>query len=95
MSKIEKKLERWKTAKQPVSISEVEPVIKRFFPNVRILEGSSHRYMISHSALKEDKNFAPNGTLLIPVKGNQIKAKYIQQLVKAITLCQNEQTNKQ
>lgn len=93
MSKLEKKLEKWKTTKQPVPINEVEPVIKQVFPNVRILEGSSHRYMISHPALREDKNFAPNGTLLIPVKGNQIKGKYIQQLVKAIALCRNEQTS--
>ncbi len=93
MSKVEKRLEKWKETKQPVPVSEVEPVIKRFFPDVRILGGSSHRYMIRHSALKEDKDFAPNGTLLIPVKGNKILGIYIQQLVKAIALCQTNQTN--
>ena len=93
MSQVEKRLEKWKKTKQPVPVSEVEPVIKRFFPDVRILKGSSHRYMIRHPALNEDKDFAPNGTLLIPVKGNRILGIYIQQLVKAITLCQTNQTN--
>jgi hypothetical protein len=49
--------------------------------------------MIRHPALKEDKDFAPNGTLLIPVRGNSILSIYIQQLVKAIALCQTNQTN--
>jgi hypothetical protein len=93
MSKLEKKLEKWKDARQPVPVSEVDPVIKRFFPNVRIMEGSSHRYMIAHSMLKGNQDFAPNGTLLIPVKGNQIKGKYIQQLVKAIALCQTDESH--
>ncbi|MDX2130239.1 MAG: hypothetical protein SFU91_14490 [Chloroherpetonaceae bacterium] len=86
MSKVEKTLEKWKNSNQPVPTNEVKSVLFRFFPDTKIREGTSHRYIISHPALKQNPHFAPKGTFLIPVKGNKVKPFYIKQILIAIEL---------
>ena len=93
MSKVDKTLEKWKNSKQPVPLSEVEAVIRRYFPDTKIKGGTSHRFMISHPALIGVPHFAPNGTFLIPVKGRTVKPFYIKQLIEAITLLQEYNNN--
>jgi hypothetical protein len=93
MSKIEKRLEKWLTTKQFVPLNEVEAVIENYFPDVDKKKGGSHRYLLSHIAMKDEPDFAPNGTMLIPVKGNKVKPVYIRQLAKAIALIEIYNSN--
>jgi len=91
---IDRKVKSWESGNQEVSESDIKAALKRYFPDFCIHQGGSHRYVISHRFLKDEPNFAPNGTFLIPVKGNKVKHRYAKILAKAIRIIKEKEKEK-
>jgi hypothetical protein len=84
MTKIEKKIERWKSVKQPVSKDEVIAVVRRYFPDSYEYKSGSH-IVVRHPTLKGIDGFGPRGEFVIAIKGGQkVKPVYLKTLVEAI-----------
>ncbi|MCX8055825.1 MAG: hypothetical protein N3A67_09210 [Ignavibacteria bacterium] len=89
MTKIEKKLQKWKNSKQEVRKEEIEPVLNKYFPNMWTYGSSrgSHIYKVSHPKLIGFLDYGPNGEFTIPTTGGQrIKHWYLKKLLKAIEI---------
>lgn len=84
MTKIEKKIEKWKGAKQPVPKDEVIAVVKRYFPDSYEYKSGSH-ILVRHPMLKGIDGFGSRGEFVIAIKGGQkVKPVYLKTLVEAI-----------
>jgi hypothetical protein len=83
MSKIEKRLEKWKTVKQPVPKEQVITVLERLFPGNYEFKGGSH-IVVKHPSLRGLPGF-PEGRFNIAVwKGRKVKRWYLKDLIKVI-----------
>lgn len=93
MSKIDKRIQKWKNSKQETRKEEIEPVLNYYFPNMWTYGAGtgSHNYKITHPKLKGIQGFGPDGDLTIPTIGGQkIKHFYLKNLVKAIEIISKE-----
>ncbi len=96
MSKVEKRVEKWRTGKQPVPKDDLESVLNHYFPNYwnRSEKSGSHIFKISHPVIAQMVESNLDGDLTIPVSGGQkVKPVYLKKLVKAIDLL-NQQESK-
>lgn len=83
MAAWKKKFERWKNAKAPVDVAEVEALLSRVFGSrLREQTGTSHRWHIDVTELQNEPGFAlPN--LPVCVRGNKVIPIYLQRAYEA------------
>lgn len=87
MAAWKKKFERWKNAKAPLDVEEVENLLPRIFgERLRESKGTSHRWQIDVAELVGEPGWAlPN--LPIPVRnGQRVLAPYLQRAYEAAEL---------
>ena len=97
MSKIEKKLNKWRNPafKQEVNKDEIDSILNHYFPGQWSFGDTrgSHNYKISHLILKGNQNYGPDGDYMIPVKGGQkIKHFYLKELIQIIDMIEEEKS---
>src|SRR5438046_108781 len=80
LSKWRKKFAAWQAAKQPVSVDEVETILKKVFGDrLREHEGSSHRWTVDVPELTNAHRDYQFGEIGFPVKnGQKVKGMYLQ-----------------
>ena len=85
MSKLSKLLNKWKTnTPTQAKRSEVESILKRYFPGEYSLEGGSH-IVVESERLKQLKSTSPYGILTIPLKsGRSVKKVYLKKIIAVI-----------
>jgi hypothetical protein len=94
MAKWRKRFEAWATAKQPVSVEEVEATIFRVFGDrVRRHDGGSHRWRIDVDELKDVDNDFLLGSIGIPVRGKVVLPCYLKIAYRAAQLLDLPQEN--
>jgi hypothetical protein len=78
MGKWHRRFKAWATAKQPVSVDEVESIIHRVFGD-RVDEhgGTSHRWTIRVPEIKDEHADFHYGMIGVPEKGKSVKAPYL------------------
>lgn len=94
MSKIEKRVESWRTGKQPVPKEKLESVLNHYFSGCWWQSGKSgsHIFKISHPVISQMAGSNSYGDLTIPVSGGQkVKPIYLKKLVKAIDLIKEQE----
>lgn len=89
MSRIEKRIEKWRNSafRQDVPKNEIESILDKYFPDEWTYGETrgSHNYKITSAKLKGHPYCGLGGDFVIPVKGGQkIKPIYIKQLVSII-----------
>jgi len=90
MGDIEKRIEKWRSSKQPVSKKDLEPVLNYYFPGWKSGKGTSHLYKLYHEKLINNTDYF-YGHFTIPVTGgNKVKYIYIKQLIKAIEIIETK-----
>jgi hypothetical protein len=84
MSKILKKLEKWKNCKQPVPKGQVLAVVERYFPGNYDLKEGSH-IVVRHPKLQGIEGYGPYGEITIVIKSGQtVMPVYLKRLVATI-----------
>jgi len=96
MSKWKKRFSAWQTAKQPISVDEVEALLFKVFGNrVREHHGTSHRWTVDVPELVNANDDFCFGRIGFPVSGGKVvKAKYCQigyQAAQLLGLLENEE----
>ncbi len=88
MAKWRKRFAAWATAKQPVSVEEVESLIYRVFDDrVRRHDGGSHRWRVDVDEIKEIDDDFSLGTIGFPIKGGKaVKTAYLRIAYRAAVL---------
>lgn len=95
MSKVEKRVEKWRTGKQPVPKDSLESVLNHYFPGCwsKSGKGGSHIFKISHPVIAQMADSNLYGDLTIPVSGGQkVKPIYLKKLLKAIDLLKEQES---
>lgn len=93
MAKIEKVLEKWKNSIPPTTpIEDVEKVARSYGFVIEVKKGSHTIY--SHEKLIGESGYSEFGGFTVAsVKGRHVKRVYIQDLLKAIEIIENEEGN--
>jgi len=89
MSKIEKRIQKWRNIKQPIPKDDVFSILNAYFPGSWSYGGKtgSHIFKVSHPLLKGDPDFGKDGDFTIcTIGGQKIKPVYIKLLLKAIDI---------
>ncbi|MBU0712650.1 hypothetical protein KKA87_12150 [bacterium] len=89
MSKVEKRVEKWRTGKQPVPKDSLESILNHYFSGYwsQSGKGGSHIFKISHPVIAQMVDSNSDGDLTIPVSGGQkVKPFYLKKIVRAIDL---------
>ena len=92
MSRIEKRVENWKTTKQEAELEEVISVLDKYFNGYWYIKGGtgSHNLYLEHPSMKLDGRYGPLGQLLIPtVSGRKVKPYYLKKIIEAINLLED------
>ncbi len=80
MARWQKRFRAWASARSPISVDEVEPLLHRVFGSrVVVHEGGSHRWTVAVPELGGHEDDFHFGHFGVPVKGGQwVKARYCQ-----------------
>lgn len=88
MARIQKRIESWKSSKQPVPTEEVLSVANHFFDSVETGKTrGSHHIRITDDMLIGHPSCGPEGDFTIPVSGGQrVKHFYLKNLIELIKI---------
>jgi len=93
MSKVEKRIEKWRRTKQDVPVSDLESVLDHYLKGYWEKKvGTSHLYQICHPKLIGMQGCDENGGFTISVKsGQKIRYWWIKKLVTAIDIINKQE----
>ena|SRR5947209_20594646 len=87
MARWQKSFDKWRTAKAPVNVDEVVPLLNRVFGDRFVVNPQAkHEYQISVPELREDPRFRFEILVLPTVGGQKVKAFYLQRAYEVAVL---------